>query len=215
MRAAGRQWRIDRQTSPGAFAHHSGPAANCGERGDLLRCSRCRSVYFCSRECQTSFWPLHRSECRGNEFADAVESQDPKFAAWMRRHGRQAVLKDDEVERLERARVAQTGLTHDEVLGSMYGRVRPLPAPGTYSPAEARAVADREAAEGAARQLRTPQVRGARPPPHGPPATRTPPLSASAGTRGEPPGRMGVAAAPEAPPPPPRAAGPGLGRGAG
>ena len=34
-----------------------------------------------------------------NEFADAVEETEPKFAAWMRRHGKQAVLKDDEVDR--------------------------------------------------------------------------------------------------------------------
>ena len=46
-----------------------------------------------------AIWPFHRTECVKNEFADAVEETEPKFAAWMRKHGKQAVLKDDEVDR--------------------------------------------------------------------------------------------------------------------
>ncbi len=42
-------------------------------------------------------WPFHRSACRPNQFADAVEAAEPKFAGWMRGHGKLAVLKDDEV----------------------------------------------------------------------------------------------------------------------
>ena len=56
-----------------------------------------------------AYWPFHRPQCRRNEFADAVEEQEPKFAAWMRRHGKLAVLKDDEVDRLERAAQAASG----------------------------------------------------------------------------------------------------------
>lgn len=44
-----------------------------------------------------AYWPVHRERCRPNHFADALEPADPKFASWMRGHGRQAVLKDDEV----------------------------------------------------------------------------------------------------------------------
>lgn len=34
-----------------------------------------------------AYWPFHRESCRKNEFADAAESQDPKLAGWMRKHG--------------------------------------------------------------------------------------------------------------------------------
>jgi hypothetical protein len=44
-----------------------------------------------------AYWPFHRDACRRNEFADAIEVSEPKFAAWMRGHGKLAVLKDDEV----------------------------------------------------------------------------------------------------------------------
>lgn len=46
-----------------------------------------------------AIWPFHRQECQKNEFADAVEEAEPRFAAWMRKHGKQATLKDDEVDR--------------------------------------------------------------------------------------------------------------------
>ena len=49
-----------------------------------------------------SYWPFHRAWCRSNEFADAIEATEPRFARWMRKHGKQAVLKDDEVDRIER-----------------------------------------------------------------------------------------------------------------
>ena len=40
-----------------------------------------------------SYWPFHKSACRRNDFADAVEQQEPQFAAWMRGHGKLAVLQ--------------------------------------------------------------------------------------------------------------------------
>ena len=46
-----------------------------------------------------AYWPFHKHECVKNEFADAIENSEPKFAAWMRKHGKQATLKDDEVDR--------------------------------------------------------------------------------------------------------------------
>ena len=65
--------------------------------------------------------------CRRNEFADAVEDSEPKFASWMRSHGKLAVLKDDEIERLERAGGATMGTTRAEVMNSMYNRLEPKP----------------------------------------------------------------------------------------
>lgn len=44
-----------------------------------------------------SYWPFHKTECKRNEFADLVEGQEPKFARWMRKHGKMAQIKDDEV----------------------------------------------------------------------------------------------------------------------
>lgn len=68
------------------------------------------------------YWPFHKSNCKRNEFADAIEETEPKFATWMRRHGKIAVMKDDEVDRLERA-----GASRQDVMESMYGRVDPKP----------------------------------------------------------------------------------------
>ena len=74
-----------------------------------------------------AYWPYHRLSCRRNEFADAVEDSEPKFASWMRSHGKLAVLKDDEVDRLERAGAATMGASRAEVLESMYNRLEPRP----------------------------------------------------------------------------------------
>ena len=74
-----------------------------------------------------AYWPFHKDKCRRNEFADVIEQQEPKFAQWMREHSKQAVLKDDEVDRLERASKATSGSSRQEVLQSMYGRLDPKP----------------------------------------------------------------------------------------
>ena len=65
--------------------------------------------------------------CRRNEFADLLERQEPKFAQRMRQHGKQAVLKDDEVDRLERSAAATSGTSRQDVMESMYGRLSPKP----------------------------------------------------------------------------------------
>ena len=54
-----------------------------------------------------------------------MEGQEPKFAAWMRKHGKLAVLKDDEVDRLEQASTATSGYSRAEIMDSMYGRLVP------------------------------------------------------------------------------------------
>lgn len=45
----------------------------------------------------------------------------------MRQHGKLAVLKDDEVDRLERAATATSGTSRSDVMDSMYGRLEPKP----------------------------------------------------------------------------------------
>lgn len=38
--------------------------ANCTKLGeDMLRCSRCKATYYCSKECQTRDWPRHKLKC--------------------------------------------------------------------------------------------------------------------------------------------------------
>jgi hypothetical protein len=56
-----------------------------------------------------------------------IEESEPKFASWMRHHGKLAVLKDDEVDRLERAGAATAGDSRQDVMESMYGRADPKP----------------------------------------------------------------------------------------
>lgn len=105
---------------------------NCGAREDpgtvqLFLCSRCRNARFCSLRCLKSYWPVHASCCRRHEMADALESSEPVFAAWMRNHGRIAQLKDSHVERLERAAQAVSGPGRGEVMETMYNRLDPTP----------------------------------------------------------------------------------------
>jgi len=69
-------------------------AANCGvSSSELLRCSRCKASWYCSLKCHAAYWPFHREFCRKNDFADALHQSEPSFAAWMRKHHKQAVLK--------------------------------------------------------------------------------------------------------------------------
>ena len=88
--ALGRQFQPAQEMSR-EFAKE---CSNCGKTEDLLLCSRCRCAYFCSASCQRAYWPFHKEWCRQNDFADAAEKTEPKFARWMRKHGKMAVLKD-------------------------------------------------------------------------------------------------------------------------
>ena len=102
LRNASRPQRWTRAMSlTSARAHYQEEIArgeecdNCGQASAALACcSRCRSAWFCSVACQRAYWPFHKEWCRRNDFADAVEASEPKFARWMRKHGKQAVLKD-------------------------------------------------------------------------------------------------------------------------
>ena len=76
--------------------HTQNECHNCGATDDLALCSRCHAAHFCSRKCQKAYWPFHREWCHRNDFADEVERSQPKFARFLRKHGKQAVLKDGE-----------------------------------------------------------------------------------------------------------------------
>ena len=37
---------------------------NCGEKEkELLKCSRCKKVYYCGADCQRKNWPSHKLIC--------------------------------------------------------------------------------------------------------------------------------------------------------
>ncbi|XXG94543.1 alpha-1,6-mannosyltransferase [Hypoxylon texense] len=37
---------------------------NCGEKGDLLRCSRCKMARYCNSDCQRIDWSTHKKVCQ-------------------------------------------------------------------------------------------------------------------------------------------------------
>jgi hypothetical protein len=74
-------------------------AALSGVRRRIISRQRIHRMHACPQ----AYWPVHRDFCKPNEFADVLDGSEPKFARWMRRHGRLAVLKDGQVERLEQA----------------------------------------------------------------------------------------------------------------
>ena len=87
------------QVRPAPVEAPARSCGNCGRTGaaSLLLCSRCRGEYFCGAKCQRAYWPFHRAECVRNDFADAVADAEPAFARFLRKHGKQAVVRDENV----------------------------------------------------------------------------------------------------------------------
>lgn len=40
----------------------------CDNKDAQFKCSKCKSVYFCSRKCQKKCWPVHKKHCGRNLF---------------------------------------------------------------------------------------------------------------------------------------------------
>lgn len=40
-----------------------GVCASCRKTGASMRCSRCRKLFYCSRECQRAHWKTHKTTC--------------------------------------------------------------------------------------------------------------------------------------------------------
>ena len=61
------------------MASVSSSCAFCAaEKTNLSKCSRCRSVFYCSKECQKSHWKVHKPNCKPPLEISAVEER-PKF----------------------------------------------------------------------------------------------------------------------------------------
>ena len=48
----------EKRTEPGEACDYCG-----GKSGDLKRCSRCKAVWYCSRNCQKDAWKTHKTRC--------------------------------------------------------------------------------------------------------------------------------------------------------
>ena len=60
-------WKIHKKLCKSSFA--SGAFSSSCERKECdlngtLRCSRCKDVSYCSKECQTSHWKEHKKDCK-------------------------------------------------------------------------------------------------------------------------------------------------------
>lgn len=75
----------------GAINNHSAysddleysPCITCSEPKAIKKCSKCKVVQYCDRECQRVHWFMHKKECSrsstsnsGNAFRDKIEEMD-------------------------------------------------------------------------------------------------------------------------------------------
>lgn len=40
----------------------------CSKKDAPTRCSRCKTIYFCDKTCQSKAWPIHKKHCGRNQF---------------------------------------------------------------------------------------------------------------------------------------------------
>ena len=62
------------------------PVSSSGQR-----CSRCKSVSYCGRECQVTHWKAHKAQCHNHEWKSIVESERARF----RKHEAAMQYKED------------------------------------------------------------------------------------------------------------------------
>ncbi len=90
--------------------------------GKLLTCGRCRSVYYCSRECQTAAWPMHKkicSELSANHAAlNGVKEVAPELKGRV-----QALKKHPSIHALAASQAAEPSPEKKESLATVIGAV--------------------------------------------------------------------------------------------
>lgn len=50
---------------------------HCQRRGCTMKCSGCKSVYFCDRECQAKAWSIHLRHCKRDQFCLCIACGAP------------------------------------------------------------------------------------------------------------------------------------------
>lgn len=61
---------VSREEKSGSVANDCGEekdgtniCGSCGSQGSFQKCSRCKAVFYCSKECQRKDWPTHKYSC--------------------------------------------------------------------------------------------------------------------------------------------------------
>ncbi|KIJ38401.1 hypothetical protein M422DRAFT_259068 [Sphaerobolus stellatus SS14] len=71
----GKEWLANRKTTFKTNHNESKGCRQCEARSTqkpLFKCSRCKHIYYCSRECQRKDWPTHKESC--NDIADCLKN---------------------------------------------------------------------------------------------------------------------------------------------
>jgi hypothetical protein len=58
---------------------HICDASGCRKFGAFKKCARCRTVYYCSPDCQTKDWKHHKLQCRQTTPADKKKKKKKKM----------------------------------------------------------------------------------------------------------------------------------------
>jgi hypothetical protein len=54
----------DSESSSSSSIEYSPTCSTCLKKGILKRCSKCKKVFYCSKECQKKDWNFHKTICK-------------------------------------------------------------------------------------------------------------------------------------------------------
>ena len=95
------------------------PCANCFGPGHTLRCSRCKSAFYCSRKCQSAHWKAgHKAKCTepSTQQASTAEKAEPGA------HGKKAGTEHAGTEQAKKAGTDQTKKAGIEQAGAEHAQ---------------------------------------------------------------------------------------------
>jgi hypothetical protein len=75
---------------------------HCKREGAILRCSRCKSAFYCDRACQQRHWPAHKPSCKagGLRETDTGVNKEVRNGGGLPQHleGRPVVVQEKRAE---------------------------------------------------------------------------------------------------------------------